>query len=98
MVFTAVIAEAESECAYLNPIIRICLLTLCMFSQAGVAFCQDKLEKMHIGYSAQAGAFAPIWITKEAGLFQKNGLDVSLLLFPAGRQRRRRCLQARSRR
>ena len=55
-----------------------------MFSQAGVACSQDKLEKMHVGYSAQAGAFAPIWITKDAGLFKKNGLDVSLLFIPGG--------------
>jgi len=39
---------------------------------------------MHVGYSAQAGAFAPIWITKEAGLFQKNGLDVNLIFIPGG--------------
>ena len=55
-----------------------------MFSQAGVAFSEDKVERMHIGYSAQAGAFAPIWITKEAGLFKKNGLDVNLLFIPGG--------------
>ncbi|HEX6176688.1 MAG TPA: ABC transporter substrate-binding protein [Candidatus Binatia bacterium] len=65
-------------------IILIGLLTLCMFSQAGDAFSQDNLERMHIGYSAQAGAFAPIWITKEAGLFKKNGLDVNLLFIPGG--------------
>lgn len=65
-------------------ILPICLFTLCMFSQAGVAFSQDKVERMHIGYSAQAGAFAPIWITKEAGLFKKNGLDVNLLFIPGG--------------
>jgi len=39
---------------------------------------------MNVGYSAQAGAFAPIWITKEAGLFKKNGLDVSLIFIPGG--------------
>jgi len=39
---------------------------------------------MNIGYSAQAGAFAPIWITKEAGLFRKNGLDVNLIFIPGG--------------
>jgi NitT/TauT family transport system substrate-binding protein len=39
---------------------------------------------MHVGYSAQAGAFAPIWITKEAGLFKKNGLDVNLIFIPGG--------------
>jgi NitT/TauT family transport system substrate-binding protein len=45
---------------------------------------QPGLEKMHVGYSAQAGAFAPIWITKEAGLFRKHGLDVNLVFIPGG--------------
>jgi ABC-type nitrate/sulfonate/bicarbonate transport system substrate-binding protein len=39
---------------------------------------------MNVGYSAQAGAFAPIWITKDAGLFQKNGLDANLIFIPGG--------------
>src|SRR5512145_3567699 len=39
---------------------------------------------MHVGYSAQAGAFAPIWITREAGLFNKHGLDVNLIFIPGG--------------
>jgi NitT/TauT family transport system substrate-binding protein len=69
---------------YLKLMLLIWLLALCTFSQSGVAFSQDKVEKMHIGYSAQAGAFAPIWITKEAGLFKKNGLDVDLLFIPGG--------------
>ena len=47
-------------------------------------FAQPGLEKMHVGYSAQAGAFAPIWITKEAGFFKKNGLDVDLVFIPGG--------------
>src|SRR5512142_1142935 len=41
-------------------------------------------EKMAVGYSAQAGAFAPIWITQEAGLFKKEGLDVNLIFIPGG--------------
>jgi len=45
---------------------------------------QVKLEKMRVGYSAQAGAFAPIWITREAGFFKKNGLDVDLVFIPGG--------------
>jgi len=49
-----------------------------------VGHAQIKLEKMHVGYSAQAGAFAPIWITKEAGFFKKNGLDVDLVFIPGG--------------
>ncbi|MBF8253528.1 MAG: ABC transporter substrate-binding protein [Deltaproteobacteria bacterium] len=45
---------------------------------------QTKLEKLHVGYSAQAGSLAPIWITKEAGIFKKHGLDVELLFIPGG--------------
>ena len=51
---------------------------------AAPVFAQAKLERMHVGYSAQAGAFAPIWITKEAGFFKKNGLDVDLVFIPGG--------------
>lgn len=51
---------------------------------APCAYSQARLEKMHVGYSAQAGAFAPIWITREAGLFRKHGLDVDLIFIPGG--------------
>jgi len=60
------------------------LLIAGLFSQIAPAGSQEKLERMNIGYSAQAGAFAPIWITKEAGLFKKNGLDVNLIFIPGG--------------
>ena len=60
------------------------LLIAGLFSQITPAWSQEKLERMNIGYSAQAGAFAPIWITKEAGLFRKNGLDVNLIFIPGG--------------
>jgi len=58
------------------------VLAIALFPQLSSA--QETLEKMNVGYSAQAGAFAPIWITKEAGLFKKNGLDVNLLFIPGG--------------
>jgi NitT/TauT family transport system substrate-binding protein len=45
---------------------------------------QTKFEKLHVGYSTQAGFLAPIWITKEAGIFKKHGLDVELLFIPGG--------------
>jgi len=31
---------------------------------------------MHTGYSAQAGVFAPIWITKDAGLLERFELSL----------------------
>ena len=43
------------------------------------------LEKLTIGWSAIAGSQAPFWITKEAGLFEKNGLDVTMEAQDVGR-------------
>ena len=62
----------------------VIILLVNLLVHPGGARSQEKLERMHVGYSAQAGAFAPIWITKEAGLFQKNGLDVNLIFIPGG--------------
>ncbi|MGE5218218.1 MAG: ABC transporter substrate-binding protein [Chloroflexota bacterium] len=60
------------------------ILALSLFVEIVPARSQEKLHRMNIGYSAQAGAFAPIWITKETGLFKKNGLDVNLIFIPGG--------------
>jgi len=42
------------------------------------------LERLTIGWSAIAGSQAPFWITKEAGLFEKNGLDVIMIYLDGG--------------
>jgi len=42
------------------------------------------LEKLVIGWSAISGSQAPFWITKEAGLFEKNGLDVTMIYIDGG--------------
>jgi ABC-type nitrate/sulfonate/bicarbonate transport system substrate-binding protein len=42
------------------------------------------LEKLTIGWSAIAGSQAPFWITKEAGFFDKNGLDVTMIYVDGG--------------
>src|SRR5918996_959857 len=67
----------------LNYSFVIVIALSCLFWR-GSAAAQEKLERMNVGYSAQAGAFAPIWITKEAGLFKKHGLDVNLIFIPGG--------------
>ena len=51
------------------------------FQRAGHA---AALEKLTIGWSAIAGSQAPFWITKEAGLFEKNGLDVTMIYVDGG--------------
>jgi NitT/TauT family transport system substrate-binding protein len=57
---------------------------LCLVASVATTTAQTKMEKLHVGYSAQAGSLAPIWITKEAGIFRKHGLDVELLFIPGG--------------
>lgn len=41
-------------------------------------------EKLHAGYSIYTGVTGPLWVTKEAGLFEKNGLSVELIFFRGG--------------
>ena len=41
-------------------------------------------EKLHIGYSIYAGITAPLWATKEAGLFERNGLAAELVYLRGG--------------
>ena len=36
-------------------------------------------ETIRVGYSAIAGNQLPAWVAKEAGIFDKNGLDVQLV-------------------
>ncbi|MGE5306735.1 MAG: ABC transporter substrate-binding protein [Alphaproteobacteria bacterium] len=59
-------------------------ITVLLFLSTAQSDAQTKMEKLHVGYSAQAGSLAPIWITKEAGIFKKHGLDVELLFIPGG--------------
>jgi NitT/TauT family transport system substrate-binding protein len=58
----------------------ICLL-LEMFS-AGVQ--AAPLEKINASYGAISGSMAPIWVAKEAGLFEKHGLDLNLVYISGG--------------
>lgn len=41
-------------------------------------------EKLVSGYSAIAGAQAVLWVAKDAGLFDKNGLDLTLIYLDGG--------------
>ena len=40
--------------------------------------------KLNAGYSAISEEQLPAWLAKEAGIFQKNGLDVQLIYFTGG--------------
>lgn len=45
---------------------------------------QAQLTKLNVGYSAISGDQLPAWVAKEAGIFEKNGLDVQLIFFTGG--------------
>jgi NitT/TauT family transport system substrate-binding protein len=42
------------------------------------------LEKINASYGAISGSMAPIWVAKEARLFDKQGLDLNLVYIPGG--------------
>src|SRR4029079_6272373 len=41
-------------------------------------------DKINASYGAVSGTMAPIWVAKEAKLFEKHGLDVNLVYIPGG--------------
>jgi ABC-type nitrate/sulfonate/bicarbonate transport system substrate-binding protein len=43
-----------------------------------------QMHRLNVGYSAISADQLPGWVAKEAGIFQKNGLDVQLIFFTGG--------------
>ena len=68
--------------------IRPSTLTMACFalllSILGSAPAQAQLTKLNVAYSAISGDALPAWIAKDAGIFEKNGLDVQLVFFTGG--------------
>ena len=42
------------------------------------------LEKINVSYGSISGTQSPVWVAKEKGLFEKQGLDVNLVYIPGG--------------
>lgn len=60
--------------------IILCLTTLvCLQSPASA-----QRAKLNVGYSAISADQLPAWVAKEAGIFEKNGLNVDLIFFTGG--------------
>ena len=68
----------------LSVIGLIILITQFLIGTPCLLAASAALEKLTIGWSAIAGSQAPFWITKEAGLFEKNGLDVIMIYLDGG--------------
>jgi len=50
----------------------------------GRAFAATPARRVRMSFAAISGAVAPIWIAKDLGFFEKNGLDVDPVLIQSG--------------
>ena len=65
-------------------ILTMACLSLLLSIFLGNAPAQAQLTKLNVAYSAISGDALPAWIAKDAGIFEKNGLDVQLVFFTGG--------------
>src|SRR2546426_8517952 len=68
--------------------IKLTSFTVAIFFLALLVFWNNpvpaQLTRINVGYSAISGDALPAWIAKDAGIFEKNGLDVQLVFFTGG--------------
>jgi NitT/TauT family transport system substrate-binding protein len=62
---------------------RLLLLTLVVMIWSGKVFPQSSGKNLKIAYSALSGSSFPIWIAKDARLFEKYGLSADLIYIPS---------------
>ena len=69
-----------------SPIAKILLIATCLLvlltTRPGHG--AEGLQKLRVAYAAITAAFSIPWIAKEAGIFQRHGLDVELVYIAAG--------------
>src|ERR1043166_465997 len=67
---------------------RLKSVTAIVFSVAATFFilspASAQLAKVNVGYSAISGDQLPLWVGKDLGIFEKNGLDVQPIFFTGG--------------
>lgn len=60
--------------------VAFCLVLVVFVNSSALA----QLTRINVGYGALSGDQLPAWVAKEAGIFEKNGLDVQLIFFTGG--------------
>jgi NitT/TauT family transport system substrate-binding protein len=72
--------------SFSSRILKIVVLAVCVVSPiaANGAFAAEGLQKLRVAYAAITAAFSVPWIAKEAGIYQRHGLDVELVYIAAG--------------
>ena len=74
--------KSWSSAKYQLRLIGACLLVALASSPTSHA--AEGPQKLRVAYAAITAAFAIPWIAKEAGIFQRHGLDVELVYIAAG--------------
>lgn len=59
-------------------------LTILLFFVGFRAASAQQLETLNVSYASVTGSRIPLWIAKDAGLFEKYGLNVNLVVIAAG--------------
>ena len=69
-----------------SPIIKIVLVALCLVFPLSTngAYGAEGLQKLRVAYAAITAAFSIPWVAKEAGIYQRHGLDVELVYIASG--------------
>src|SRR5262249_48023932 len=70
-----------SRFLYRQAIVWIMFVLIELFSLSVQAATR---EKINASYGAISGTMSPIWVAKEARLFEKQGLDLNLVYIPGG--------------
>src|SRR5215813_1434146 len=60
------------------------MLAFALVSAAASPSPAQQLETLNVSYASVTGSRLPLWIAKDAGLFEKNGLNVNLVVIAAG--------------
>jgi NitT/TauT family transport system substrate-binding protein len=72
--------------SFLSPTRKATLIGSCLFFLSTVqsGYAAEGLQKLRVAYAAVTAAFSIPWVAKEAGIFERHGLDVELVYIAAG--------------
>src|SRR5678815_3092254 len=60
------------------------ILALLVLTLSARSVSAQQLETLNVSYASVTGSRIPLWIAKDAGLFEKYGLNVNLVVIAAG--------------
>jgi len=63
---------------------RLWFIALLTFSAIIPAASAEQLDTLNVSYASVTGSRIPLWIAKDAGLFERYGLNVNLVVIAAG--------------